>query len=148
MLIRSDKTKAIESLVQPLAKPYISETEEEEDETAHILDLPHAVRTYRTLLSGGHFSRTTNSIDLIAPELRTAFAKAAWKAINSEDKENAVKIALGEGTFVIAELVQALADAEEKEEVKKVLGKKDVLDRLEASERNGSSLLLEKIRAL
>lgn len=143
-----DKSKAIASLVQPLAKPYISETEEEEDETAHILDLPHAVRTYRTLLSGGHFSRSTNSIDLIAPEMRLAFAKAAWTAINAEEEENAVKIALGEGTFVIAELVQALVEAGEAGQVKKVLGRKEVLGQLEASDRNGAGLLLEKLKAL
>ena len=128
--------------------PYVSTTEEEEDQTAHILDLPHAVRTYRTLLCGGHFSHKTNSIDLVAPELRTAFAKAAWKAINSEDKGNAVKIALGEGTFVIAELVQALVDAGAQEDVKKVLGAKDVISQLEASERNGAGLLVEKLKAL
>jgi hypothetical protein len=64
-----DKSKAINALVAPLGEAY--GTEADEEDSTHILNLPHAVRTYRTLLSGGHFSRSTNAIDLIAPELRT-----------------------------------------------------------------------------
>jgi pumilio family protein 6 len=141
----ADKSRAIESLVKPLSEPY--GTEADEEDSTHILNLPHAVRTYRTLLSGGHFSRKTESIDLIAPELRTELAKAAWASIISENPENALDIALGEGTFVVAELVQALADGGMGGEVKKVLGKKEI-SQIEASTRNGAGLLVEKLRAL
>jgi pumilio family protein 6 len=139
-----DKSKAIETLVAPLGETY--GTEADEEDSTHILNLPHAVRTYRTLLSGGHFSRSTNSIDLIAPELRTNLAKAAWKSITAEP-ENALNIALGEGTFVMAELVQALVDAGEGSLVKKVFGEKEIGE-IEASQRNGAGLLVEKLRAL
>jgi pumilio family protein 6 len=139
-----DKSKAINALVAPLGEAY--GTEADEEDSTHILNLPHAVRTYRTLLSGGHFSRSANAIDLIAPELRTELAKAAWKSINSESG-NALNIALGEGTFVMAELVQALIDAGLGADVKKVLGEKEIGE-IEASTRNGAGLLVEKLRAL
>jgi len=139
-----DKSKAIEALVAPLGEVY--GTEDDEEDSTHILNLPHAVRTYRTLLSGGHFSRASNSIDLVAPELRQQLAKAAWKSITSE-QGNALNIALGEGTFVMAELVQALVDAGEGSSVKKVLGEKEIGE-IEASTRNGAGLLVEKLRAL
>lgn len=84
---------------------------------------------------------------MIAPELRTELAKAAWASIVSENPQNALDIALGEGTFVVAELVQALADAGMGGEVKKVLGKKEI-SQIEASTRNGAGLLVEKLRAL
>lgn len=55
---------------------------------------------------------------------------------------------MGEGTFVIAELVQALVDAGETEMVKKVLGGKGVISQLEGCERNGAGLLVEKLKSL
>jgi pumilio family protein 6 len=141
---QKDKSKAIETLAKPLGEAY--GTEEDEEDSTHILNLPHAVRTYRTLLSGGHFSRATQSIDLIAPELRKDLAKAAWESIISSEG-NALDIALGEGTFVMAELVQALVDSGESAEIKKVFGKKEI-SQIEASTRNGAGLLAEKLKAL
>ena len=131
-------------MVKPLGEAY--GTEEDEEDSTHILNLPHAVRTYRTLLSGGHFSRASSSIDLIAPELRKNLAKAAWESITSSEG-NALDIALGEGTFVMAELVQALIDSGAGGEVKKVFGKKEI-EQLEASQRNGAGLLVEKLKGL
>ena len=96
-------------------------------------------------MSGGHFSHSTKSINLVAPELRTQFARAAWKANTAE---NLVDVALGEGTFVVAELVQALVDAGDSAEVKKELGTKEVIAQLEASTRSGIKLLVEKLKAL
>lgn len=49
---------------------------------------------------------------------------------------------------MIAELVQALVDAGQAGEVKKDLGKKEVIAQIEASTRNGAGLLVEKLRAL
>jgi len=66
--------------------------------------------------------------------------------MNSESG-NALNIALGEGTFVMAELVQALIDAGMGSDVKKVLGEKEIGE-IEASTRNGAGLLVEKLRAL
>lgn len=83
---------------------------------------------------------------MIAPELRTDLAKAAWESITSSEG-NALDIALGEGTFVMAELVQALIDSGAGGEVKKVFGKKEI-EQLEASQRNGAGLLVEKLKGL
>lgn len=84
--------------------------------------------------------------------MREQLAKAAWKAIqSSEDSANAEKIALGEGSFVMVELVSALADSQDKAilaEVKKVLGDKATLAKLEASDRSGTDLLVQRLKAL
>jgi hypothetical protein len=58
-----------------------------------------------------------------------------------------LNIALGEGTFVMAELVQALVDSGEGAEIRKVFGKKEI-SQIEASTRNGAGLLAEKLKAL
>lgn len=47
----------------------------------------------------------------------------------------------------MAELVQALIDSGAGGEVKKVFGKKEI-EQLEASQRNGAGLLVEKLKGL
>ena len=113
---------------------------------AHLLSLSHSVRTYKLLLSGGHFNASTKSIDVIDASLPTAFASAVWQAITSEyagGNDNAVKVAAG-APFVVVEMLAALPEAEAKA-AKKVLGSKEAKAAIEASEAKGTALLLERL---
>lgn len=164
---RTDKSKAIEALVEPLRTPYteivaeekVGEDEEageeaEADEatgTAHVLDLAHATRTYKTMLTGGHFDMKTKTVEVIDAQLGEDFAKAVWAAITSQEaggKDNAVRIAQGGAAFVMVELVEALRKAGQSAAVKKVLGSAEVRKGIEASGKKGATLLADKLASL
>ncbi|KAL7422168.1 Pumilio y domain member 6 [Cryptotrichosporon argae] len=154
---QGDKQAAIDALVAPLARPYkapvasVAEDAEDAAEAAepapHVLDLAHATRTYKTLLSGGHFSTASSSIAVVDAALPPRFAAAVWAALTSPEAggaDNAVDIAAA-APFVVVELVAALED---KAAAKKVLGAQAATARIGASEAKGANVLLEKIAAL
>jgi pumilio family protein 6 len=135
-----DKAAAIDALTAPLAAPFDDE---------HILTLPHATRTYKTLLGGGHFSQASKSIEVVDAGLGKAFAAAMWRAISADDAggpTNAIKVAAG-APFVVVELLAALEGAA-LAEAKDVLGGSDALEAVEASEMKGANVLAERIKAL
>jgi pumilio family protein 6 len=122
------------------------ETDDVPSSEAHLLSLSHSVRTYKLLLSGGHFNASTKSIDIVDPALPAQFATAVWEAITSEyagGNDNAVKVAAG-APFVVVEMLAALPESEAKA-AKKVLGAKSAREVIEASEAKGASLLLERL---
>lgn len=124
---------------------------EDSSSTAHVLDLAHATRTYKTLLNGGHFDQKTKTVEVTDAELGQEFAKAVWAAITSGDaggNENAVKLAQGGAAFVMAELVEALKKAGQAAAVKKVLGGAEVRKGVEGSGKKGAGLLAEKLAGL
>lgn len=90
---------------------------------------------------------------MLDPSLRVNLAEAIWRAITSVaagGEENVLRVACGEATFVLAELVQAINEnqSEIKAEVKRVLGSESALQQIEASVKKGAALLAEKIRAM
>jgi pumilio family protein 6 len=157
-----DKNAAIASIVEPLRAPYTETTppvELEETDIAeevapsdtHILDLPHATRTYKLLLSGGHYNNTTKTLHITDSTLPPTFASACWDAITSDEAggvENARQLAKGDAMFVMVEMIEGLVKSGRGEEVKAVLGGEDVLSGIDGSGKKGASLLVEKIRAL
>jgi len=151
---QTEKSAAIKALVSPLRTPYPSPApsgSELNPSSTHLLDLPHSTRTYKLLLSGGHFDTSTQKLSIPDPTLSTAFASAFWEAIISEDadgEKNARRIAKGNATFVMVEMVQALVAAGRREEVKRVLaGEQCILD-IRNTERKGASLLADKLADL
>ncbi|BEJ00997.1 hypothetical protein CcaverHIS631_0508540 [Cutaneotrichosporon cavernicola] len=132
-----DKSAAIEALTAPLATPYGDE---------HVLHLPHATRTYKTLLSGGHFSQATKAIDVVAPELGSAMGVSMWRAI-SQHEGNAIQVAAG-APFVMVELLAAIQGSEVADEAKATLTSAEAIEAVEASEMKGANVLLERIQAL
>lgn len=161
----SDKSKAIDALVTPLQTPYTDastaaaqeeDAEEEAEEQAdpeaiHILDLAHCTRTYKTLLTGGHFDTTSKTVNVVDSSLSAQFAKAAWSALISSEaggEENAVRLAKGNAPFVVVELIEALKRAGKGAEIKRVLGGKEVRKAIEGGEKKGSGLLVEKLAEL
>ena len=116
-----------------------------------MLNVPHATRTYKLLLSGGHYDRSTQSLAILDPTLSPKFAAAFWEAITSEDaggEENAVRIAKGKAPFVVGVMVEALVALGRGAEVKRVLGQDDILEAVRSSGRKGAGLLAEKLAEL
>ena len=150
-----DKSKAIDALIAPLRAAYPAEapdpTEELNPEEAHVLDMSHSTRTYKTILSGGHFNTSTKSVDVVDTSLSKAFATAVWEAITSEEaggEDNVVNLAKGNAAFVLVELTQALVAAGKAAEVKRILGGKKTREEIAKSGRKGASLLAEKLGEL
>lgn len=134
-----DKEAAIEGLVSPLAVPLTGDE-------SHPLELAHCTRTYKTLLTGGHFNMTTKSVEVVDSELGGKFAQAFWKAISSDEaggKGNAVAIAAA-APFVAVELLSAL-DEEAAEEVKEVLGAPEAREAITEGGMKGVDVLLGRL---
>ncbi|WVQ77987.1 hypothetical protein IAT38_000068 [Cryptococcus sp. DSM 104549] len=151
---QGDKTAAIEALCTPLRAAYADPAPLEanpDPATSHPLDLSHAIRTYKTLLSGGHYDTKTQTLTVPDEKLSAAFSGAVWQAVTSEEaggEENVVRIAKGNAPFVVVELIEALKKRGDGKEVKRVLGKKGVKEAVEKSVRKGAGLLAEKIGEL
>jgi pumilio family protein 6 len=148
-----DKSDAISTLLEAIAKIYPSASEAE----SHPVDLAHTSRLYKTLLQGGHFNRKTESVDKADVE-NWDTAKFAVRFVDTVGKDVVTAFCTkGErnGTFVVAELCEALVrgggdDGEVKDARQKLKKwfdgsvKKDI----ESGEARGKSVLLEKLSAL
>ncbi|WVW83234.1 hypothetical protein I302_105253 [Kwoniella bestiolae CBS 10118] len=151
---QGDKSGAISALSQALSIPYPDPAPvnpNPDQTTSHPLDLSHAIRTYKTLLSGGHFNNTTKSVEITDEQLSPQFATAIWSAITDESiggQENVLRICKGNAPFVMVELIEALKKAGLGGEVRKVLGRQGVREEVERSVRKGAGLLAEKIGEL
>ncbi|WRT67016.1 uncharacterized protein IL334_003982 [Kwoniella shivajii] len=149
-----DKSGALNTLASALRAAYPDPAPVEpnpDTTTSHPLDLSHAIRTYKTLLSGGHFNTSTQTTTITDSTLSPNFAKAVWEAITSEEaggEENAIRLCKGNAPFVMVELIEALKKSGQGEKVKSVLGKKGVKESIEKSVRKGSAMLAEKIAEL
>ena len=134
-----DKTAATTTLLKALASPSISDP--------HPIDLPPTSRLYKSLLQGGHYNHTTNSIERVSDA--AAFAS---EFVNIVGKDAAVAMCVGDGNgaFVVAELCEALVRGdliEEKAKVKEWFGEK-VVQEIEAGQAKGKRVLLEKLALL
>lgn len=152
-----DKKSAVQSLVEPLRTPFPEsfnptsdgETAEEPSPNAHLLTLSHCVRTYKTILSGGHFDATTKTVKVLDESLPPLMSSSLLEAISSEEaggSENVVRIACA-APFVLVELLAAL-DGKGSKQVKSILGSAGAKERIGGSEAKGAGLLLERIEAL
>ncbi|EIW69578.1 hypothetical protein TREMEDRAFT_73909 [Tremella mesenterica DSM 1558] len=139
-----DKSQAIKALIKPICGPYTVST------GYHILDLPHASRTYKTMLSGGHFNSKLSAVEVVDQKLRSDFSQAFWQAITSSEaggETNVVELAKG-SPFIVLEMIGGLEDAGRLQDVKSVLGSKDVRQAIEAEGQKGATLLVEKLAIL
>lgn len=137
------KAAAVEALVAPLRAPFTADGD-------HVLELAHATRTYKTLLSGGHFNMATKSIEVVDATLGPAFAVAFWRALASDEAggpSNAIKLAAA-APFVAVEMIEALKGTEAWDEAKAVLAGQDARDAIAASEMKGANVLAERLAAL
>ena len=138
----SDKSKATQVLLGPLSSSYPSP-----DADLHPIDIPHTSRLYKTLLQGGHYSMAAHSISRSPSFDAGAFASALVKAAG---QENIVKMSLGGGGFVVAELCERLCqegDILVRKEVASWFDAK-VRTEVEKSDVKGKDVLLAKLSVL
>ncbi|OXC69851.1 hypothetical protein AYX13_01618 [Cryptococcus neoformans] len=151
---QGDKSAAIQTLASALTPPYPDPAplDPNPDPTvSHPLDLSHAIRTYKLLLSGGHFDHKTQTLSIPDSSLSPAFSRAVWDALTSAEAggaENVERVCKGNAPFVMVELIEGMKKRGDGEEVKKILGKKGVKETVEKSVRKGTALLTEKIGEL
>ncbi|KAE8538083.1 hypothetical protein D1P53_006150 [Cryptococcus gattii VGV] len=151
---QGDKSAAIKTLASALTPPYPDPAplDPNPDPTvSHPLDLSHAIRTYKLLLSGGHFDHKTQTLSIPDSSLSPAFSRAVWDALTSIEAggaENVERVCKGNAPFVMVELIEGMKKRGDGDEVKKVLGKKGIKETVEKSVRKGSALLAEKIGEL
>ncbi|CAE6377945.1 unnamed protein product [Rhizoctonia solani] len=143
-----DKSKALDALLAPISSPYAPPGPESDlsDPTisTHILNLSHASRLYKTLVQGGHFNQQNKKIE----HSEQAPKEVARKFMHAAGKENVMSMALGEGGFVIAEVIGKLKDEGDQEGLKEIRSwfKKDVREKLSKGDIRGSAVLLERLR--
>ncbi|KAF8801167.1 ARM repeat-containing protein [Phlegmacium glaucopus] len=131
-----DKSAATATLLNALASPSIPDP--------HPIDLPPTSRLYKSLLQGGHYNHTTNSIERVLDA--AAFASQFVKIVG-KDATVAMCVGDGNGAFVVAELCEALVRGdltEERVTVKEWFEAK-VVQEIEAGQAKGKRVLLEKI---
>jgi pumilio family protein 6 len=142
----SDKTAAIKALLAPLSKPYPTPVPSD-GELMHLIDIPHSSRLFKTLIQGGHFDRSTSSVQAVPTFSASSFASQFMQTIGHE---NMVRMALGNGAFVVAELVKRISEegtGAEKSELKGWFGK-DVVKKIRSGKGRGSEALLETLQGL
>ncbi|KAL1411281.1 Pumilio y domain member 6 [Vanrija albida] len=140
---QGDKGEAIAALVEPLRVPLTGDG-------SHPIELAHATRTYKTLLSGGHFNMSTKTIDVVDDKLSPTFAEAYWRAITSDDAggaTNAIKVAAA-APFVAVEMIEALKKTPVWNDAKAVLTGADARAAIASSEMKGANVLSERLAAL
>ncbi|GAB1522928.1 Pumilio y domain member 6 [Rhizoctonia solani] len=148
LFAQGDKSKALDALLSPISSPYAPPDPESDLSdptiTTHILNLSHASRLYKTLVQGGHYNQQTKSIE----RSEQAPKSVAKKLMYAAGKENVVSMALGEGGFIVAEVVGKLKDEGDHDDLKEIRSwfKKDTRDKLGKGDIRGSAVLLERLR--
>ncbi|KAL4080018.1 armadillo-type protein [Scleroderma yunnanense] len=138
-----DKSAAISALIEPLVAAYPSD----ESTRPHPVDLPHTSRMYKSLLQGGHFSHSAKTVERTESFSAAQFASALLSAV---DKKTLLAIAEGNGTFLVAELLERIQEEggdEEKKKIKDWFGR-SFISNLRDHNVKGKNVLIEKIEAL
>ena len=140
-LLFADKTAATDALLAGLKSAYPSE----DPERLHPIDLPHTSRMFKTLLQGGHFSRETQSVVLVPTFSAVAFASAFMKQVGPD---LTLKMATGNGAFVVAELCERIRVEGAAEERSRLISWFKAIETIERSDAKGKTVLLESISKL
>lgn len=138
-----DKSSAMTALAKALASPYPSE----DPARPHPIDLPHTSRMYKSLLQGGHFSHSEQSVVRSSAFSPSEFASVFLSTVGSD---TTIAIAQGNGAFVAAELVERICEEGTDEQKMKVKSwfNDSFVARLKVSEAKGKNVLIEKIGTL
>ncbi|KAF7303694.1 PUM-HD domain-containing protein [Mycena indigotica] len=149
LFTEGDKSGASQTLLRAVSATYPGADET----TTHPIDLPHSSRLYKTLLQGGHFNRTANSVDRSSSWDCGAFARDFVEIVGQDVCVAMCTTGGCNGTFVIAELCGALVtsdddhSAETRKTVKRWFSGK-VRKTIEAGDAKGKKVLLDRIDTL
>ncbi|KIM90369.1 hypothetical protein PILCRDRAFT_766179 [Piloderma croceum F 1598] len=113
----------------------------------HPIDLPHTSRLYKTLLQGGHFLHTTHPVSHSPSFPPSVFASPFIATVR---EQTTVAMAIGDGAFVVAELLQRVSEEGSEDEKQTLKGwfTADVRSDLKGTEGKGRNVLLGKIAGL
>jgi len=143
LLVLVDKKGAIRTLLKALLP---SEVEEDS-----VIDLPPASRLYKTLLQGGHYNRSTKSVERVPSSVWDGTEFGVWFVdLVGRDGTVGMCVGNGNGAFVVVELVEALNRREGEVAGKTVKGwfGNEVVLEIEKGEAKGKQVLLDKLRLL
>jgi pumilio homology domain family member 6 len=135
-----DKTAAIMALLAPLSRPYPTPVPSN-GELMHLIDIPHSSRLFKTLIQGGHFDRSTSSVQVVSSFSPSSFASQFMQVVG---RENMVRMALGNGAFVVAELVKRVSEEGTETEKSELKGwfDKNVVSNIRVGQGRGSEALV------
>ncbi|KAG8221634.1 armadillo-type protein [Butyriboletus roseoflavus] len=138
-----DKSSAMKALAEALTSPYPSE----DPTRPHLIDLPHTSRMYKSLLQGGHFSRSDQSVVRSPMFSPSKFASLFLSVVG---RDTTIAIAQGDGAFVVAELLERIREEGSDEQKTKVRSWFDdsFVARVEDSEAKGKNVLVKMVKAL
>lgn len=142
----------MQSLITLLKRPYPSSPPDPQ----HIIDIPHASRTYKTLLQGGHYSHAEGAVTRPSPsppsDSTPSFDPSAFASrwLNTIDSNTTKAIGLGGGTFVLAALVDIIRKEGSEEDRKALAGQLDraYAKEVEKSEVKGKKVLLDALNSV
>ena len=113
------------------------------------MDASHVERLYKTLLQGGHYDRSSNSITKPPSSFSpSAFASSFLTVVG---RDVTVAMAQGNGAFVAAELCRRISTEgtdEERRLLRIWFTEKGVSKDIRVKEMKGKSVLLESINTL
>lgn len=118
----------------------------------HIIDIPHGARLIKTLVQGGHYNRSSSTVD-IAPSWPADDFIKAFLGTDGISKDDLVQMAAGNGAFIIAELVARVVGdgeeglSEEREFLKSVFDSKAVQE-IETKKPKGLDVLSAQLKRL
>ncbi|KAB5590423.1 Pumilio like domain containing protein [Ceratobasidium theobromae] len=147
LFAEGDKTKALKALLAPISSPYTPPEPNSDlsDPTVstHILNLSHASRLYKSLVQGGHFNQQTKQIELAEYAPR----RVASAFMNAAGHENVLAMALGEGGFVIAEVIGKLKEEGDKDNLEQIRSwfGNSTREKLKKGNSRGSMVLLQRL---
>jgi pumilio family protein 6 len=133
----------MEALLKPVSAAYPST----DQSNPHPIDLSHTSRVYKSLLQGGHFIHSTQTITRSSAFSPLAFASTFVRAVG---REITLAMSKGNGAFVVAELCERLKEEgteEARKAVKEWFRPEDIRE-IELGKGKGSAVLLEKIQSL
>lgn len=102
----TDRQAAIKTLTTLLSRPYPTPTPSN-GQLMHLIDVPHAARLIKTLVQGGHYSRSSSAVTPAPAWPVRDFVRALVRSVERDDVR---RIAAGGGAFLVAELVKRVVD--------------------------------------
>jgi len=140
-----DNSAATQTLLELIATPYPAPA----TSPPHPIDSSHVARLYKTLLQGGHFDQSSQSIS--KPSSSFSPPRFASSFVTTVGRDATVAMAQGNGAFVITELcsrISAEGTSDEKRLLQMWFTENGISESIQDKEVKGRRVLLESIGAL
>lgn len=148
-----DRKTVISSLLSLIRKTYPTPVPSN-GELMHIIDVPHGARLIKTLVQGGHYNRSLSKVDIAPLWPVDQFIRGFLGTGGAGDgvgKDDLVRMAGGNGTFIVAELISRVVSDESMVDERKHLKSMfhgQVISGIEAKKPKGWDVLSEQLKKL